>query len=236
MRVERFALFFPPLIVRRKRGETEYGDRRDPARRLREDHRDEPAGGDPAGGRAPRLLPPAGLEADRRDRRGAGREHRDRVPDPVGAAAGNGIQEPRPRSRAVAASRPPRLLQPVDRIVSVDGVQGRRRAMRKQISHAQVRRHADQRLRGRDVRDAARRARRQASSRSASRPPTTPAQERMLVGFVFAGHDTQASARRRGSRAVDEMWFVTRKTVETIANIFNAESARRSPASSGPTR
>ena len=32
MRVERFALFFPPLIVKVRRGETEYGDRRDPAR------------------------------------------------------------------------------------------------------------------------------------------------------------------------------------------------------------
>ena len=46
-------------------------DRRDPARRLREDHRDEPGGGAPSGGRPPRLLPPAGLEADRRDRRRA---------------------------------------------------------------------------------------------------------------------------------------------------------------------
>ena len=39
MRVERFALFFPPLVVKVKRGETEYARRRDPARRLREDHR-----------------------------------------------------------------------------------------------------------------------------------------------------------------------------------------------------
>ena len=48
-------------------------DRLDPARRLREDHRHEPGGGDPAGGRPPRLLPPAGVEADRRDRRRARR-------------------------------------------------------------------------------------------------------------------------------------------------------------------
>ena len=72
MRVERFALFFPPLIGRVKRGETEYAHRRDPARRLREDHRHEPGGGDPAGARPPRLLPPAGVEADRRDRRRPG--------------------------------------------------------------------------------------------------------------------------------------------------------------------
>ena len=68
MRVERFSLFFPPLLARVRRGETEYAIGVDPAGRLREDHRHEPGGGDPAGGRAPRLLPPAGVEADRRDR------------------------------------------------------------------------------------------------------------------------------------------------------------------------
>ena len=68
MRVERFSLFFGRTKLRWQRGETEYGDRLGAARRLREDHRHEPGGGDPAGGRAPRLLPPAGVEADRRDR------------------------------------------------------------------------------------------------------------------------------------------------------------------------
>ena len=48
-------------------------DQSDPARRLRENHRHEPGGGGASGGRAPRLLPPAGLEADRRDRRRARR-------------------------------------------------------------------------------------------------------------------------------------------------------------------
>ena len=54
-------------------------DRHDPARRLREDQRHEPAGGAARRGRPPRLLPPAGVEADRRDRRRAGRELPDRV-------------------------------------------------------------------------------------------------------------------------------------------------------------
>src|SRR3954465_5191339 len=70
MRVERFPLFFPPLWARRPRGApavagpSPWGDRvrhrHDPARGLREDHRHEPGGGHPAGGPAPRLLPPAG--------------------------------------------------------------------------------------------------------------------------------------------------------------------------------
>ena len=73
MRVERFALFFPPLIAAQQARRDRVRDRRDPARRLREDHRHEPGGGDPAGARPPRLLPPAGVEADRRDRRRPGR-------------------------------------------------------------------------------------------------------------------------------------------------------------------
>ena len=45
MRVERFSLFFPPLIARASaKPSTRRGG---PARRLREDHRDEPEGGIP---------------------------------------------------------------------------------------------------------------------------------------------------------------------------------------------
>ena len=51
MRVERFFLFFGPTIWSFKRGETEYGVKAIPLGRLREDHRHEPGGGDPSGGR-----------------------------------------------------------------------------------------------------------------------------------------------------------------------------------------
>ena len=54
MKVEKFYLFFPPKLASVKRGETEYGDRRDPPRGLREDHRHEPGRGDAGRGRAPR--------------------------------------------------------------------------------------------------------------------------------------------------------------------------------------
>ena len=83
MKVEKFYLFFPPKLAIDQAGRDRVRDRRDPARRLREDHRDEPGRGDPGRGRAPRLLRAAGLEADRRDRGGTVREHRDRVRDPV---------------------------------------------------------------------------------------------------------------------------------------------------------
>ena len=51
MQVEKFFLFFPPKLFSVKRGETEYGIGAIPARRLREDHRDEPRRGAAARGR-----------------------------------------------------------------------------------------------------------------------------------------------------------------------------------------
>ena len=93
MRVERFSLFFPPLIARHRRGETEYAigaiplggyvkiTGMNPPRRS-------------SGRCAPGVLPPAGVEADRGDRRRAGGQHRARVPDPVGADLGQRVGEP----------------------------------------------------------------------------------------------------------------------------------------------
>ena len=88
MRVERFSLFFPPLLARRKRGETEYA-----------------IGAIPLGGYvkitgmnpAEEIPPEVAHRAYFRQpvwkrivviARRAGREHRARVPDPVGADLG----------------------------------------------------------------------------------------------------------------------------------------------------
>ena len=71
MRVERFFLFFPPKLWSIKRGETEYGIGAIPLGgfvKITGMNPDEEL--DP-GGRPARLLPPAGLEADRGDRRRA---------------------------------------------------------------------------------------------------------------------------------------------------------------------
>ena len=104
MRVERFSLFFPPYLARKRRGETEYC-----------------IGLVPLGGFvkitgmnpeeelppevAPRaLLPPAGVEADRRDRRGPRGQHPDRVRDPVLPR----VRLRRGRSRGWPTSRPAR--------------------------------------------------------------------------------------------------------------------------------
>ena len=123
MRVERFSLFFPPLIARVQARRDGVRDRRDPARRLREDHRHEPGGGDPAGARAPRLLPPAGVEADRRDRRRPGGQHRARVRDPRRRLHVDAARSSRRRSSARSSrARPPaQVLKTGDVLVAVDG-------------------------------------------------------------------------------------------------------------------
>ena len=107
MRVERFALFFPPLIARRQKGGDRVRRRRDPARRLREDHRHEPGGGDPAGARPPRVLPQARVEAGGGHRGGPRGQHRPRLPDPDGPDLGQRDARAA-RARLRRRARPPR--------------------------------------------------------------------------------------------------------------------------------
>ena len=244
MRVERFSLFFRRTPLRFKRGETEYGDRLDPARRLREDHRHEPAGGDPAGGRAPRLLPPAGVEADRRDRRRAGRQHRARVPDPVGAVSGRsatGEAEPttgssRSTSKAPAAARA-QAGRPHRRRRRRARRPGRRCASRSPTHKCAG--EPSERLQGRRRRSRStfERGGEQRTIEAYARS-TTPSASGTLLGFAF---DSDAAAGRAGRRAarlsVDEMWdFTTRDGRARSRRSSRPRSARRSRASSAPTR
>ena len=73
MRVERFSLFFPPTLCKVRRGETEYGIGAIPLGGYVKITGMNPEEELPPERRAPRLLPPAGVEADRRDRRRARR-------------------------------------------------------------------------------------------------------------------------------------------------------------------
>ena len=75
MRVERFALFFPPLIWRwRPKGsETEYAIGAIPLGGYVKITGMNPEEEHASGGRPPRVLPPEGVEADRRHRRRARR-------------------------------------------------------------------------------------------------------------------------------------------------------------------
>ena len=87
MRVERFSLFFGPMLLKFRRGETEYGIGPIPLGGYVKITGMNPNEEIPDERPSPRLLQPAGLEADRRDRRRPAGQHRDRVRDHLGAAA-----------------------------------------------------------------------------------------------------------------------------------------------------
>ena len=48
----------------------------------------------------------------------------------------------------------------------------------------------------------------------------------MFVGFLAGTSHHNVGPVDSAHRSVDEMWFFTRKTVDTIANIFNAEKRK----------
>ena len=72
MRVERFSLFFGPMLVKFRRGETEYGVGPIPLGGYVKITGMNPNEDIPPDVGPPRLLQPAGVEADRRDRGGPG--------------------------------------------------------------------------------------------------------------------------------------------------------------------
>jgi regulator of sigma E protease len=225
MRVERFSLFFPPLVARHRRGETEYA-----------------VGAIPLGGyvkitgmNPAEDIPPAVA-------------HRAYYRQPVwkrivvigaGPAVNivlaflilwvliwaNGVREPVNRIERVTAEPALGALAPGDRIVSVDGVRGDFERLRAQIGSHRcagepadgcvaatpativVSLHGEERtLRLKPVYDA----------RSGD----------MLVGFLAGSRPVAVGPVDAAGRSVSEMWFFTSKTVETIAGIFQAEKRK----------
>ena len=227
MRVERFALFFPPLIARRKRGETEYAIGAIPLGGYVKITGMNPAEEIPPEHAAPRLLPPAGVEADRRDRRRPGRQHRAGVRDPRRRLLGQRDDRAAARRRARSSrARPPpascarrrhaRRRRPPPHAAatesSVDAV-GEAVGAHKGTPVAltvRARRRGDDRPRRR-------------------RSTTTPEIKRWRFGF---GYDREASARarrpgpRRAASRSSEMWRVTSSTVSHIAQIFVPEKRK----------
>ena len=242
MRVERFSLFFPPLIARKKVGETEYAIGVDPARGLREDHRDEPGRGPPGRGPHPRLLLAAGVEADRGDRRRAGGEPGARVRAAVRVLladrAADGHDARSARSRR--ATPPPGVLKPGDRLVAVDGA---RRHARRALASGSPRTSAPQEppTKGCKAADAGRRSRSSATAsarRSTLTPIYDPQAERTRLGFAYAPRPARPAAARRGASTdrSTAFWFITARRSSCPRGCSTPRSARRSPASSAPTR
>ena len=222
MRVERFSLFFPPLVARHKRGETEYA-----------------IGAIPLGG----YVKITGMNPAEDIPQAVA--HRAYYRQPVwkrifvisaGPAVNialaflllwvliwaNGVNDPQPVIERV--NTPPALgvLAPGDRIVSVDGVRGDFETLREQI--------ASHRCPG-EVKDgcvAATPAELVVSLRGEERtvelkPVYDAVQDDMFIGFQVGSVQRDIGPLDAAERSVDQMWFFTSKTVETIAGIFEAD-------------
>jgi regulator of sigma E protease len=225
MRVERFSLFFPPLLGRVRRGETEYA-----------------IGAIPLGGyvkitgmNPAEEIPPAVA-------------HRAYYRQPVwkrifvisaGPAVNialaflilwvlvwaNGVREPVPEISRVTTAPALGALAPGDRIVSVDGVRGDFETLREQIaSHKCAGEEEDGCV-------AATPAELVVSLRGEERtvelaPVYDAAQDDMFIGFQVATTPRAIGPVEAARLSVDQMWFFTSKTVETIAGIFEADKRK----------
>jgi regulator of sigma E protease len=224
MRVERFALFFPPLLARVRRGETEYA-----------------VGAVPLGGyvKITGMNPAEAIPPEV--------AHRAYYRQPVwkrvvvitagpavnivlafvllvvlllGWGIADGVTnrvETLDKTRAAAA-----VLQPGDRVVAVDGRRGDTEALKRQIST-----HT---CPGEPV-DGCRAATparvtvvRDGRERTFSITPTySAAAERPLLGLSYTPRRVDVGVGEAARLSAEQLWLFTRGTVETIAGIFQAE-------------
>ena len=233
MRVERFALFFPPLWAKTRRGETEYA-----------------IGVIPLGGHVKitgmnpaEEIPPEVA-------------HRAYFRQPVWKrivviSAGpivniviaflllagifwvNGTEEPPSRVASVKADSPAAaVLKPGDEVVAVDGKRPVGETLREQndsIAH-QIATHtcAKNGPGCRATRPVALQVRRGGELVTLHATPVYDAAvDRPLLGFTFGGTAYPAGPVRASGLSVETMWDVTSATVTTLAGIFQAEKRKQ---------
>jgi regulator of sigma E protease len=223
MRVERFSLFFPPLALRKKWGETEYA-----------------VGLIPLGGYVKitgqnphEELPPEVA-------------HRGYFAQPVwkrvvviaagpavnivlaflilwGLVWAQGVSDPTNRIEQVSAPPAKGVLQPGDRLVEVDGVRGNFETLKARIASHKC---AGEQQNGCEAATPARIVvSRDGTERTLTLKPVYNAdQDDMLIGFAVGRTEPRAIGPvDAADRSVSEMWFFTTRTVDTIAGIFNAQ-------------
>jgi regulator of sigma E protease len=227
MRVERFALFFPPLLVKKKVGETEYG-----------------IGAIPLGGyvRISGMNPHEEIPEEH--------AHRAYFRQPVwkrivviaagpfvnvvigvaifaGIFALHGTFETT-NQVAKGALKPPALgaLQAGDRVLAVDGHRGGFEAIR---AATQRHRCAGPPRQGCIAATPARVLIQRSGARRTLllRPRYDTAAKRMLIGFTYDGHVVKQSLGESLSLAVTRSWQIGRDTVKAIARIFYSSKARK---------
>jgi regulator of sigma E protease len=221
MRAERFSLFFPPYLVRRRRGETEYC-----------------IGLVPLGGfvKITGMNPEEELPPEVAPRAYYHQPVWKRI---VVIGAGPAVNlviafvllfflafdfaETEPRVAAVApGSAAAQTLRPGDRILSVDGRTGGAQDLARQISSHKC--TGEPRAGCRAATPAVVRIERDGGARSLRvRPRYEPDAGRTVIGFSFARRALNPDVPEAARLSLDLMWEVTTGTVDAIVRIFDPE-------------
>jgi regulator of sigma E protease len=230
MRVERFALFFPPMLFTVKRGETEYG-----------------IGAIPLGGyvRISGMNPYEELPPEVEHRAYYRQPPWKRVVVILAGPAVNlliafvifavlfmtqGTGKATDRVETITKGSPAAtVLQPGDRLVAVDGRRGAPDELRAQISsHRCAGDQVDGCLAERPARLTIVRDGQTRQVEVRPRYDASPDIERTLVGFAFAVRESDPYGPvGAAGQSVSTMWDATTRTVSAIGRLFVSEQARK---------
>jgi regulator of sigma E protease len=227
MRVERFSLFFGPMLVKFRRGETEYG-----------------IGPIPLGGyvKITGMNPSEEIPPEFVDRAYYNQPVWKRnvviLAGPAvnlliafaiiwGLLLSNGSAVPIKRVAGVEkSSAAAGVLRPGDQIVSVDGVSSSAAQIRNQIAtHRCTGAEVNGCLAATPVRIVVRRNGQLLTF--SVRPRYSAAEHRPLLGFDFGEGTQYPSATRAASLAITGLWSVTKQTVSTVARVFEPQERKQ---------
>ena len=226
MRVERFSLFFGPLLVKKRVGETEYG-----------------IGPIPLGGyvKITGMNPNEALTEEVAQRAYYNQKVWKRVVVILAGPAmnlliafliiwglflSNGQSVPSKRVFAVTAAPAAKVLHAGDQIVSVDGVGGSLEAIRAQLAkHRCVGPQVNRCVAATPATVVVRRA--GALQTFSLRPVYNAQAGRPLLGFEFGDRQQPVSAPKAASLTVTGLWSVTKQTVSVVARVFEPQERKQ---------